>query len=69
MVCEDGPGGNNLVGITPEGRIYLLAQNARSPSELAGSTFSPDGSTLFVNIQGDGLALAIRGPWGSRRRV
>ncbi len=68
VVCEDGPGGNNLVGITPEGRIYLLAHNARSPSELAGATFSPDGSTLFVNIQGDGLTLAVQGPWGSQRR-
>jgi hypothetical protein len=28
-----------------------------------GATFSPDGTTLFVNIQGDGLTLAITGPW------
>ena len=33
-------------------------------SELAGVCFSPDGSTLFVNIQHDpGLTLAITGPW------
>ena len=30
---------------------------------LAGSCFSPDGSVLFVNMQGDGLTLAITGPW------
>ena len=52
-----------LVGITPEGSIYKFAHNAASDSEFAGATFSPDGSTLFVNIQGDGLTLAITGPW------
>jgi secreted PhoX family phosphatase len=39
-----------------------------SDAELAGATFSPDGSTLFVNIQGgaepgSGLTAAITGPW------
>jgi len=32
-------------------------------SEMAGATFSPDGSTFFVNIQHAGLTLAITGPW------
>ena len=32
-------------------------------SEWAGATFSPDGSTLFVNIQNPGITLAIKGPW------
>jgi len=31
--------------------------------EFAGATFSPDGTTLFVNIQQSGLTLAITGPW------
>ena len=34
-----------------------------SLSEFAGPCFSPDGRTLFVNIQGDGLTLAISGPF------
>jgi uncharacterized protein len=33
--------------------------------EFAGSTFSPDGRTLFVNIQDSiGMSFAIWGPWG-----
>ena len=63
IVCEDGSGEQYLVGITPEGEIYKFAHNAVSDSEFAGATFSPDGTTLFVNIQGEGLTLAIEGPW------
>lgn len=63
IVCEDGSGEQFLVGITPEGGIYKFGRNALSDSELAGATFSPDGTTLFVNIQHDGLTLAITGPW------
>ena len=63
LVCEDGTDDQFLVGITPDGEIYKFARNAMSGSELAGCTFSPDGSTLFFNIQGDGFTLAIRGPW------
>ena len=32
----------------------------------SGATFSPDGSTLFVNIQHDAITLAITGPWERR---
>ncbi len=63
ILCEDGSGDQFLVGVTPKGTIYKFAHNAVSDSEFAGATFSPDGSTLFVNIQGDGLTLAITGPW------
>lgn len=52
--CEDGDGGNGVMGITPEGGVYGFANN-RVPlpggdpntpefSELAVPTFSPDGS-------------------------
>ena len=51
VLCEDGGGEQFLVGITPAGRAYKLGRNAKSNSEFAGATFSPDGSTLFVNIQ------------------
>ena len=63
IVCEDGSNEQFLVGVTPKGEIYKFARNAVSQSELAGATFSPDGTTLFVNIQHDGLTLAITGPW------
>ncbi len=63
ILCEDGPGEQNLVGVTPEGTLYRLGHNALSGSELAGATFSPDGTTLFINIQHDGWTLAITGPW------
>lgn len=69
IVCEDGSGEQYLVGITPDGGIYKFAHNAHSDSELAGATFSPDGSTLFVNIQHDGLTLAVTGPWEKARRA
>jgi secreted PhoX family phosphatase len=63
VVCEDSDGDNFLLGITPDGTVYRMGRNAMSESELAGATFSPDGSTLFMNIQHDGLTLAITGPW------
>ena len=66
VVCEDGSGDQYLVGITPEGQFYHVGRNAMSDSELAGATFSPDGTTLFVNIQHEGLTLAITGPWQQR---
>lgn len=54
-----------VVGITPQGEIFHLAQNVGFDSELAGVVFSPSGKTLFVNIQHEGLTLAITGPWNS----
>lgn len=63
IACEDGPGTQFLVGVTPVGHIYKLARNAVSHSEFAGATFSPDGTTLFVNLQSAGLTFAITGPW------
>jgi len=63
IACEDGSGTDTLVGITPNGQYYKLGRNAMSDSELAGAVFSPDGSTLFMNIQHEGLTLAITGPW------
>ena len=63
VICEDHPGEHvRLVGITPAGGLYTLAR-ARVDGEFAGAVFSPDGSTLFVNIQQSGLTLAITGPW------
>jgi secreted PhoX family phosphatase len=67
VLCEDSEGDIYLRGLTREGKLRPLALN-RAPdifdSEFAGSTFSPDGTTLFVNIQDDdGMTFAIWGPW------
>jgi secreted PhoX family phosphatase len=78
LLCEDTAAPPNAVtrygafnylrGVTPEGRVYTFARN-RYPGglELAGACFSPDGSTLFVNIMEAGLTLAITGPWDRRQ--
>ena len=63
VICEDTAGHCSLVGVRPDGSQYLLADNAWSGSELAGVCFSPDGRTLFVNIQYPGTTVAITGPW------
>lgn len=67
IVCEDTNENQDLNGITPEGKVYKFGRNAKSNSELAGATFSPDGSTLFMNIQHSGITLAITGPWNKAR--
>lgn len=65
IVCEDKGAPQQLVGVTPKGETYLFAENIGQSSEFAGATFSPDGSTLFVNLQAPGITLAITGPWRS----
>jgi uncharacterized protein len=64
--AEDGSGQDRLMGITPEGKVYPFAANRQSGSELCGPTFSPDGNTLFVNIQDPGQTFAIWGPFQRR---
>lgn len=78
VVCEDkaaDKGVNYLKAVTPDGKVYTLGRQAQSGlsdvganSELAGSCFSPDGTTLFVNVYWPGMTIAITGPW-SRFRV
>ena len=74
VVCEDGTGDNFLRALTPKGDLWNVALNRlvsstgtpRFGDEFAGATFSPDGHTLFVNIQASrGLTFAIWGPWAS----
>ena len=74
MVCEDNINDNFIRGLSPDGQIWDIALNRlrgsagndRSNDEFAGSTFSPDGHTLFVNIQASqGMTFAIWGPWES----
>ncbi|MEN8737153.1 MAG: alkaline phosphatase PhoX [Akkermansiaceae bacterium] len=68
VVCEDliaEHKGNtpHVRGVTQDGKIYNIARNALNRSEFAGSCFSPDGSTMFVNMQSVGYTLAVTGPW------
>ncbi|MEM9185629.1 MAG: alkaline phosphatase PhoX [Planctomycetota bacterium] len=63
VVCEDRQGEVvRLIGVSADGGVDTLANN-RARCEFAGACFSPDGSTLFVNIQAPGLTIAITGPW------
>lgn len=68
VICEDlikehAQRTPHLRGINPQGEIYTIARNAFNKSEFAGSCFSPDGRTLFVNMQSPGYTIAIQGPW------
>lgn len=65
IVCEDQyteTVDNHLRGIAPDGSIYAFAR-CRLQTELAGACFSPDGSTLFVNLYSPATTLAIAGPF------
>lgn len=67
ILCEDTSSVCRLIGVTPAGQYYVLGSATRTGRELAGVCFSPDGSTLFVNVQNPGYTLAITGPWKQRR--
>jgi len=80
VICEDGPGDNFIRRLGKDGSLLDVALNrlyrnapvppATEPAprfgeEFAGATFSPDGATLFVNIQASqAITFAIWGPWG-----
>lgn len=55
---------NRIRGISPKGEVYGFGR-LHLQTELAGACFSPDGSTLFVNVYGPTKTLAITGPWGA----
>jgi len=63
FVCEDGDDEQFMIGITPDRKLYKFARNAFNDSELSGVCFSPDGTTMFLNILAPGLTFAITGPW------
>ncbi len=62
ILCEDDSH-PFVVGVTPKGEYYKLAENIGYQSEFTGGVFSPSGKTYFVNIQHAGLTLAIQGNW------
>lgn len=75
ILCEDGPVDNYIRALNRQGQLSNIALNRltrndppnapRFGEEFAGATFSPDGGTLFVNIQANqAVTFAIWGPWG-----
>jgi secreted PhoX family phosphatase len=75
VICEDGPADNYVRGLSKHGEMFDIALNrlrrnappntTRFGEEFAGATFSPNGYTLFVNIQASqAISFAIWGPWG-----
>ncbi|WP_217143061.1 alkaline phosphatase PhoX [Streptomyces sp. AC627_RSS907] len=76
VIAEDGDGVQHLFGATDSGRTYPIARNELNIgsedepeySEFTGVTFSPDGRTLYANIQSPGIMLAITGPWKRQKR-
>ncbi|MFG2645378.1 alkaline phosphatase PhoX [Streptomyces sp. NPDC048370] len=68
VIAEDGEGVQHLFGATERGRTYPIARNDLNDSEFTGVVFSPDGDTLYANIQDPGIMLAITGPWRRQPR-
>jgi len=74
MLCEDGEGDQHMLGTTQDGEVFVFAQNrvnngtATEPAygELAGVSFSADGSTMYFNIYDPGITFAVTGPWNRR---
>ncbi len=72
-ICEDAGGENYLRGIDGDGNLFDFLRNDINSLEWAGACFSPQGRTMFVNIQGalwqsggsepKGMTFAIWGPW------
>ena len=72
VICEDNVNDNYIRGLSRRGQLFDIALNRltsatgvpRFNDEFAGTTFSPSGRTLFVNIQAlNGMTFAIWGPW------
>ena len=63
IVCEDNSKINRLWGFNQTGGSYLIAENSYTGSEFAGVCFSPLDNTMYVNLQYNGMTLAIDGNW------
>ncbi|HEY6548210.1 MAG TPA: alkaline phosphatase PhoX [Vicinamibacteria bacterium] len=75
LVCEDPDGRHScrLQGLSREGTLFPFAADRRpgpgalpgARDEFTGACFSPDGTWLFVNLQGLGVTFAITGPFSA----
>ena len=66
LLCEDGGGENWLRILRRDGSIVDFART--TVSEFAGASWSSSPDTLYVNLQGPSITLAIWGPWPQLRR-
>ena len=67
LVCEDPrvQAHARFLLVTKSGDVRTLGRGVLE-GELTGPAFSPDGTTLFINMQKVGLTLAITGPWSDQ---
>jgi secreted PhoX family phosphatase len=71
VLCEDGDAVQYLRGLTRQGQLFDFVRSAGNSAEFAGACFSPNGRTLFFNVQGStsrlgttpGGTYAVWGPW------
>jgi secreted PhoX family phosphatase len=65
ILCEDHGGPNRLQALDRWGGLTTFAERLDLPAiEFAGTCFSPNGQTLYVNLNtGSALTVAIWGPW------
>ena len=73
VLCEDGTidrpdrgfvvPHNFLRGLSRKGDLFDFAENVLNSSEFTGACFSPNGRSMFVNVQDPGLTYEIRGPF------
>ena len=54
---------NAVIKAKENATLPKVLTNALNNAEFAGTTFSPDGKILFVNIYDPTMTLAIKGPW------
>lgn len=73
LICEDGAGEQFIRALTQDGALFDMVRTDAGSAEFAGVCFSPNGQTLFFNIQGGtrassaatltGGTYALWGPW------
>ena len=67
ILCEDNSGPNRLQALNKWGGLTTFAQRYDIPAvEFAGACFSPNGTTMYCNLNtGSALTVAIWGPWNT----
>ena len=65
FLAEDGDAPNGVCVLHPDGSVRYFAENVLNDgdSEITGVCFPPDGRWLFLNLQWEGLTLAVTGPF------